>query len=343
MTVGMRVTLVHELTHALQDQHFDLDRDLGSDGASEVLRALVEGDAVRVEDAYIDQLSEDDTNAYWDEAGRQSDEADTDLSGVPAVFQTLFEAPYALGEPYTSLLVSSGGQEALDRAFRRPPASELALLDPAAGLRGEKPRKVAQPKLGPGEKKTEVTDLGALMLYTMLASRIDPGQALASVDGWDGDAMVSFHEAGTSCVRFAVAGAGQAAADRLHGALDAWAATLSPGRPTVTADGPIVNVLACDPGASVERGPDPTRMGQALTLPETRSQVMAEFSDQGFDGADARCIGQGVISTFTPEQLADPEGDFAETDSFDRTMDGIVARCTGQPAQEGLTGQPVDA
>ena len=49
----MRVTLAHELTHVLQDQHFDLERlaDPDFDRADE-LRAMAEGDAGRIEDAY---------------------------------------------------------------------------------------------------------------------------------------------------------------------------------------------------------------------------------------------------------------------------------------------------
>ena len=55
MTVGLEVTLVHELTHALQDQHFDLERLDGpqlDDGAATAFRGLAEGDALRVEEAY---------------------------------------------------------------------------------------------------------------------------------------------------------------------------------------------------------------------------------------------------------------------------------------------------
>src|SRR6478752_7628880 len=54
-----RVTLAHELTHGLQDQHYDLTKlqdaaDTG--GADDALTALIEGDATRIEDAYYGQL-----------------------------------------------------------------------------------------------------------------------------------------------------------------------------------------------------------------------------------------------------------------------------------------------
>ena len=55
--VATRVTVVHELTHALQDQHFDLNKltdATKTSGADTALTALIEGDAVRVENKYVD-------------------------------------------------------------------------------------------------------------------------------------------------------------------------------------------------------------------------------------------------------------------------------------------------
>ena len=328
MTPAMRVTLVHELTHAVQDQHFDLGRDFGTDGADSAFRALVEGDAVRIENRYVDSLSEEDATAYWDETDAQTDDASDGLASVPAIFRVLFGAPYALGEPYVGVVMRSGGQRALDRAFRNPPRSELALLDPSTWLDGEKLEDVAPPGLERGEKETDSTDLGALILYTMLASRIDPVEALAAVDGWDGDALVAFERSGTSCVRFAVAGVDAAGAGRLHDALEAWAATLEPQTPTVTLDSRIVSVLACDPGTKVVRAADPDQVEMALAIPVTRSQVMAGMLDSGFDAVQSRCIGEGVVTTFPIEQLADPEGTFAESTGFQQTMERIVGDCT---------------
>jgi len=52
----VRITLVHELTHALQDQQFDLtelDDTVETSGENFALTALVEGDATSVEDDYL--------------------------------------------------------------------------------------------------------------------------------------------------------------------------------------------------------------------------------------------------------------------------------------------------
>ena len=68
--VDVRVTLVHELTHALQDQHFDLtklDRGVETSGEDFALTALVEGDATSVEDDYLFSLPDDEQDAYFAE------------------------------------------------------------------------------------------------------------------------------------------------------------------------------------------------------------------------------------------------------------------------------------
>ena len=53
MTPAVRSTLVHELTHVLQDQHFDLEAKTAKaeddSAASNALDALIEGDARRIE------------------------------------------------------------------------------------------------------------------------------------------------------------------------------------------------------------------------------------------------------------------------------------------------------
>ena len=53
LTPDVRVTLAHELTHALQDQYFDLGReDTLPDDAQQAFRSVIEGDAVVVQNAY---------------------------------------------------------------------------------------------------------------------------------------------------------------------------------------------------------------------------------------------------------------------------------------------------
>ena len=59
-SLSTQATLVHELTHALQDQLGQLDDDSGDSEAAAGRQALIEGEAEHVREAWIDQLDEED-------------------------------------------------------------------------------------------------------------------------------------------------------------------------------------------------------------------------------------------------------------------------------------------
>src|SRR4051794_27256854 len=106
LTPSLRVTLVHELTHAVQDQHFDLERTFASDTGETAFRSLVEGDAMRIENHYIDELSDADMAAY--DKQNEADVKQADMSDVPPVLTAFFDAPYALGSQLVDLLDAEG-------------------------------------------------------------------------------------------------------------------------------------------------------------------------------------------------------------------------------------------
>ena len=101
----MRSTLAHELTHVLQDQHFGLNREFDTDGEASVFRALVEGDANRIEAVYADKLSESDHDQLV--AAQRADRGAADLGKVPPALVQLFGAPYALGGPLVDFIFNA--------------------------------------------------------------------------------------------------------------------------------------------------------------------------------------------------------------------------------------------
>jgi len=116
-------TLVHELVHGLQDQHYDLTRSkYGGDTQDEQLAVdgLVEGDANYVERRYAQRCG-----AAWDcvstpEAGGGGG-GGGDGSNL-GVLLTIFQ-PYSDGPVYIGDLVDLGGWNAVDEAFEDPPES----------------------------------------------------------------------------------------------------------------------------------------------------------------------------------------------------------------------------
>jgi hypothetical protein len=125
-----RVTLVHELTHALQDQHFGVERDTKTSGEDAAFQSLVEADAVDVENAWVDTLSADAAQRL-DEAQQRSSE-DTNFEGVPDVFVELLSFPYIFGPDFLDTVLDARGRGARDELFRRPPTTEEQIVRPEA-------------------------------------------------------------------------------------------------------------------------------------------------------------------------------------------------------------------
>ncbi|MCA9717170.1 MAG: hypothetical protein KC468_21025, partial [Myxococcales bacterium] len=141
-----RSTIVHELTHALDDQHFELARpelDDADDETGFAFSALVEGNAVTVEEAYQATFTDDERRAYDEEEAAIGDSAD--FSQFPEILLALIGAPYELGPPLIDAIVDHGGETAVDQAFGDPPVSSEQVLDPDLYLSGEQPLDVAEP------------------------------------------------------------------------------------------------------------------------------------------------------------------------------------------------------
>ena len=297
MTVELRVTLAHELTHALQDQYFGVgtkrtSQFKTSDEAS-AFRALVEGDAVRIEDEYIDSLSDADQSEYSDSNSASIEKAQDQLTAVPDALQAFMAAPYLYGPPFAELLDADGGQTRVDDAFKHPPVDDEQLIDPRQFVHDRGPLDVDKPSLPDGVKdELDSGDLGATEWYLMLAERISPQDALEATDGWGGDAYVAFEQDGKTCMRLAWKGDSPTDFDEMHHALDQWAAAMPSGSATVREDGDLLRVETCDPGEGA--GTINDRSLDALTLIEARSYLTVggmqdgRSVDEGFDYA--QCV-----------------------------------------------------
>jgi hypothetical protein len=142
-----RAVVAHEVVHALQDEHFRLTRGRFAprprDHDGELAaQALVEGDATEVQSRYIAALSPLDLIG---ELGRTLRAVPGTGSGAPAAFlerQLIF--PYTAGQEFVRTLRARGGQRLLDRAFRNPPRTTAAVLDPARYLAGDPPARAVR-------------------------------------------------------------------------------------------------------------------------------------------------------------------------------------------------------
>lgn len=225
-SLSVRATIVHELVHAIQDQHFDLHRpemDERDDESADAFSGLVEGDAVRVERMYLDTLSLEERKRAEREELEAAAAAGALASGqgIPQILRELLGFPYLFGPPFVDALIEAGGQARLDLAFAEPPVTTEQILDPSLYLSGVGPVEVEKPSAG-----GEVIDEGVMGEYflVLLLSRADDRGGVGDSRGraWRGDWYRAWDDADKTCVRTRIATADADETRGLQRALDAW-------------------------------------------------------------------------------------------------------------------------
>lgn len=241
-TPFVRQILVHELTHALQDQHFNLDRPeiYDSEEAYVSFQALIEGDATRIEYLYLASLSaEEQAQSADEQMGTPGPDAE---EGSPSleVLSMLSSFPYEVGESFVDEVLAAGGQERLDRAFLSPPTSTEQILHPERFLSLDRPKKVKAPKAN--GKVYEEGVWGQRGLLTLLLTTLPGDQAWEAAEGWGGDSFVAWKKAGKDCVAINIETDTRADRNELVRALRDW----SRGHPGASVkDGNTVQISAC--------------------------------------------------------------------------------------------------
>jgi hypothetical protein len=211
-TEEQRITLAHEMVHALADQHFDLqgldDATRGNDDVSLAVSSLIEGEATLVMFGEI-LGNEISPMMLVDLEPQRIDTAFQFLNWVtpflsgrtmrssPAIFRESLVFPYHKGTVFVLHLTNSGGWAAVNAAFREPPLSTEQILHPEKYLGDEPdwPTEVELPKLQERLDSTWTAlggnTLGELQLQIMLRS-IPGGKRAAA--GWDGDRYEVFQQ-----------------------------------------------------------------------------------------------------------------------------------------------------
>jgi hypothetical protein len=180
-----RVALVHALALALQDQNTDLAtlrrRAADDPDQARALAALVDGDATRIELAYLTSLPAEDQSVA---------RARHDYSPSPASYGQLAAAfPVTVGRDFAAALAEQGGNSAVDAAFRRPPTSTAQVIAPKAYQDGVEPLGVRPPP-GRGQR----VDTGSLGQFGLAALTTGGRRATnaGAAGRWLGDSYGTF-------------------------------------------------------------------------------------------------------------------------------------------------------
>jgi hypothetical protein len=201
-----KTVIAHELTHALADQHYDLDAlqkgVKNDDDRSLALDALIEGEAtLAMFGAGMNDWEGDDIVSLPAErmeftfnllspllpflgGGKAIREA-------PAIIAESMTFPYLKGMVFCTKIANQGGWKAIDEAYRHPPLSTEQILHPEKyRLKLDNPMSIDLGTLKPGAGWTEVgrNTLGEMQASVMLKRH--SGKSAAA--GWDGDRYAIF-------------------------------------------------------------------------------------------------------------------------------------------------------
>jgi hypothetical protein len=176
--------LAHELTHAIDDQHFDLDRldelaQTCDDDRFLAALGAVEGSANHFATQVANRFP---VTEFGDLPGGGP-------RGVPQLIVELQAYPYTLGQVFVDRLADDGGPAAVNRALRTFPITTEQVLHPSK-FPGDTPRRVDvpdfAPTFGPRWRDHDVMLVGELWLRTVLDLRLDELAAERAAAGWDG-------------------------------------------------------------------------------------------------------------------------------------------------------------
>jgi hypothetical protein len=341
-TIETRVTLAHELTHVLQDQHFDLQKldkaaAESKTGSSDALTGLIEGDAERIEKKYLAEQSAADRAEYEKLSNATSDTAGEQLKDIPAVLQTYFGAPYIYGPQVVSILENTGGNQAIDNALTGPTPTTRIYLDPTAVNQvADTPPPV--PALQAGETKLSsetVNDEGFddFTLYLMLGAHLDPITALRAADAFEAGSSKAYTSDGTTCFRAAVTGVNPASEKFLARVLRDWAEKM-PDAKVESTSSPIT-FRSCDPGKRAV-APSLAAIRSVARLAATRDQLTETFITNNHIPADlAVCVSRVLMQSPRIQSLLRPQ-----TPAEEREAVRLGAQAGVACRQNALAGIP---
>src|SRR6266704_6499579 len=146
---GQKPIMAHELTHALQDQHFDLRRfehwPKGDSDAELAAHALIEGDATLLMMLYVANNPMRALAFLKSLGGMEISSAELDKA-PRALRETLLFA-YQSGYEWTRDLYKQGGWDQVSKAFNDLPQSTEQILHPEKYFAHERPEKVSLPDI----------------------------------------------------------------------------------------------------------------------------------------------------------------------------------------------------
>ncbi|MBV8162549.1 MAG: hypothetical protein JO265_16650 [Acidimicrobiia bacterium] len=242
LTPEKRITVAHEMLHALTDQHFQFGpATYALDAADKeeqgtAYSGLLEGDAKLMEALFAGK--------YLSPSERQQAAAESNAAAgsVPQVPQYLLDSlywPYTTGKDFVVSRYRTGGYAAVNAAYQRPPDSTLVVQQPQLYDAGTTWTPPALPDVAGATGCTPVrtNTLGTFTMTEMLEQHLDPTMSQAVADGWSGDSFATVRCGSARGFADRWTAPDTTAAGKLVSALSSWAGDWSGGHTAPAADG----------------------------------------------------------------------------------------------------------
>ena len=198
-----KMVMAHELTHALEDQHFQIESWVKAarpnDDGELAREAVLEGSAMA---AMIDYLLNDSGRSLKDLPDIDPSVLVGDMGATPALkkappfLKDALVFPYFAGLTFSADLLKSNGWKDLPVVFSKPPISTQQIMHPALYRAGETPATEHLPDvgklLGPDWTMLEENVMGEFGWKEVLKQSLGEDRAKTLAAAWDGDRYVVY-------------------------------------------------------------------------------------------------------------------------------------------------------
>jgi len=200
-----RMVMAHELTHALEDQHFQIETWLKAarpnDDAELAREAFLEGSAMAAMVDYLLQGTGKSVNDMpeFDPSLLTGDIGDSpSMKKAPPFIKDALVFPYFAGMKFTAAALKPVGWNALGKVFKNPPVSTQQIMHPSLYKSGHVPEKVTLPdiqtRLGKDWKKLDDNLMGEFGWKEVLKQYLGEERAGPLAAAWDGDRYLVYEQ-----------------------------------------------------------------------------------------------------------------------------------------------------
>lgn len=195
-----KTVMAHELTHALQDQHFDLkrfDKWPKEDGDREMaIHALIEGDATALMMDYLMKpmgggVTKLPLSILTKMVTEMNSSGMKEFDSAPNAIREALIFPYSYGLIFNSELLKDKGWDGVSKAYQKLPQSTEQIMHYGKYATNEMPVKVElidlSKDLGTGWKRINRDVNGEFGYYLALAEYLEKSDARNAAAGWGGD------------------------------------------------------------------------------------------------------------------------------------------------------------